>query len=314
MKTLFICSGDKFGNPKIVVKNQGLSLENNGVTLEYFCVTGGGILNYFKALPKLKQKIKTFKPDIIHALYSYSGFLAFLAGARPLVISLMGSDAMKKGVLRFFTRQLSIRYSNLTIAKSIEMKLKLNLPDAIVIPNGVDTELFKPLDKDKCIQKTNLDSSKKNILFVSAPARAEKNYPLAEKAVKMAHSNNNNINLVVLNNIPHSDLVWYYNSADLLLLTSKWEGSPNVVKEAMACNLPVVSTDVGDVGELLMGVENSTVCLDNPSDISRCICETIDKGEKSNGRNRIFQLGIDSTSIAVIIKNKYLKILELNEG
>ena len=308
MKVLFVCSGDKLGFPKIVVRNQGLSLEKIGIAIEYFCINGSGILNYFKALPELKEKINTLKPDVIHSHYSYSGFLAFLAGARPLVVSLMGSDAMKKGFLRFFTRQLSIRYSKLTIVKSVEMKNKLNLRDAIVIPNGVDTELFRLIDRNEAINKCGLDPSKNNILFVSDPSRAEKNYPLAEEAVKMVRKDNHNINMVVLSNVSNADLVWYYNSADMLLLTSKWEGSPNVVKEAMACNLPVISTDVGDVGELLKGVENSIVCQNNPLDISRCICETITKGKRSNGRNRIFQLGIDSNAIADRIKNEYLKL------
>ena len=309
MKVLFICSGDKFGVPHSVVRNQGISLEKAGMTIKYFCVRGGGALNYLRSVSRLKKMIKEFKPDIAHSHYSYSGFLAFLAGARPLTVSFMGSDAMQKGVFRLFTRQLAIRYSKLTIVKSVRMRRILNLPDAIVIPNGVDTKLFRPFDRNEAINKSGLDPSKKNILFVSNPARAEKNYPLAEEAVKIAQNTNHNINLVVLGNTPNTDLAYYYNSADMLLLTSKWEGSPNVVKEAMACNLPVVATDVGDVRELLTGVENSLICLNNPSDVSRCICEIIAKGSKSNGRDRIFQLGIDSKTVAVKIRDEYLKIL-----
>ena len=309
MRVLFISTGNKSGVPHSVVRNQGISLEKVGIDIQYFCVKGGGVLNYLRSVPGLRKTIKEFKPDIAHAHYSYSGFLAFLAGARPLVISFMGSDTMKKGVFRLFTRQLSIRYSKFTIVKSAAMKRRLKLPDAIVIPNGVDVDMFKPIGRDESVQKTGIDPFKKNILFVSNPSRPEKNFPLAEEAVKIACGSDPRINLVVLSNTPNADLVWYYNSADMLLLTSKWEGSPNVVKEAMACNLPVVSTDVGDVSELLTGVENSLICQDNPSDVSRCICEIIANGKRSNGRDKIFQLGIDSKTIAARIKDEYLKIL-----
>ncbi|MDR2887499.1 MAG: glycosyltransferase [Bacteroidales bacterium] len=308
MKVLFVCSGGTTGAPGAVVRNQGTSIERLGITIEYFCVKGRGVMSYFRSIAPLRRKIKTFKPDVVHAHYSFSAFLAFLAGARPLVISLMGSDAMKKWLLRFCTRKVSM-LSELTIVKSAEMRRRLNLRRPIVIPNGVDTELFKPASREECIEKTGLNQGKINILFASNHSRPEKNYPLAKAAVELAQKNNPDIELTVLNSIETAMLPLYYNSAHILLLTSLWEGSPNVVKEAMACNLPVVSTDVGDVRKLIAGVCNSMICINSAEDVSRCICEVIARNERSDGRRKIFQLGLDSRSVAQKIKEEYAKVI-----
>jgi teichuronic acid biosynthesis glycosyltransferase TuaC len=310
MKVLFVCSGDKKGEPKVVVRNQGASLGSTGIDVSYFCVRGRGIISYLKAIPALKRNYQSLRPDIVHAHYSYSGFLTFLAGARPLVISFMGSDAVKSGLIRFLTRLLANHFCCLAIVKSLEMKRSLKLKRAEIIPNGVDTVLFDEKERLESCKRTGMDPSAKNILFIGDPERKEKNFNLALKAVETAGKND--IKLIALKDIPNTELSWYYNAADLLLLTSLWEGSPNVVKEAMACNLPVVATRVGDIVSLLDGVRNSYICTHDPPEIGRLIKEAIVERKRSDGREKIFRAGLDANTIALKIKSEYIKILAFN--
>nr|MBP9044541.1 glycosyltransferase family 4 protein [Spirochaetota bacterium] len=152
------------------------------------------------------------------------------------------------------------------------------------------------------------EKSKKHILFMSNPDRPEKNYNLAKQAYNLL--NENNIVLHVIYNISNDKIPHYYYSADLLLLTSLWEGSPNVIKEAMACNLPIVSTDVGDVKEVIGSTEGCYICSYDPKDVAEKIKMALDFGKRTNGRERIIKLGLDADNIAKKIINVYDKVLE----
>ncbi|MGQ9644752.1 MAG: glycosyltransferase, partial [Ignavibacterium sp.] len=148
------------------------------------------------------------------------------------------------------------------------------------------------------------------ILFLADPARNEKNYLLAETTMKII--NDNNIELLVIYDVEQGNVVNYLNAVDLLLLTSLWEGSPNAVKEAMACNLPVVSTDVGDVRWLFGNEPGYYICSFDPRDVAGKIRLALDFAEKhrrTNGRNRIIELGLDSDSIAKRIISVYQSVL-----
>lgn len=307
MKVFFVSAGGNGGIPKDVVRNQGVSLVKQGIEVRYFCVKGKGLLNYFGSVPLLRKELKSFQPDIIHAHYSFSGFLAYLSCARPLVVSLMGSDANRNLLLRFATKLFVKYFWDLTIVKSAEMKDKLNIEKAFVLPNGVDTQLFRIKDKTESANRSGLDLHKKNILFLADPRRLEKNFLLAKASVKSF--NKDEVNLVPVFNIPNSDLCWYYNAADLLLMTSLWEGSPNVVKEAMACNLPVVSTGVGDVKELLEGVAGCYICSFDPTDVAAKIKAAFEFNKKTNGREKIFRIELDSQTIAKRLVAEYLKVI-----
>jgi glycosyltransferase involved in cell wall biosynthesis len=307
MKILFVCSGDDEGNPKSVVKNQGESLIQAGAELEYFCVKGGGIINYLSSIPHLRRKVSFFGPDIVHAHYSFSGFMATLAFARPLVVSLMGSDTRQNILINIITRIFSKLIWDVTIVKSQEMKLRYLLPGSDVLPNGVDTDLFKPLDKEKTRQDIGINGNSINILFVGNPSRREKNFLLAESVLRRLPENR--YKLIPVFDKPAAEMPIWYNSADLLLLTSLSEGSPNAVKEAMACNLPVVATDVGDVRLLLQGVKNCFITGFDAGEISGCIMKITQSGERSDGREKIKKMGLDAVSVARQLLAIYLKTI-----
>ena len=165
------------------------------------------------------------------------------------------------------------------------MKKKIGLNDAIVIPNGVNFMMFKPMNKQEALKKTGFDPNKKNVIFIANNVDySVKNYSLAREAIKLL--NDDKLELIAVSGVEHSALVYYYNSADLLLLTSFFEGSSNVIKEAMACNCPVVSTDVGDVRDVLGKTKGCYVCSFDEKDVRKKILSAI-MCDRTNGRDDI---------------------------
>lgn len=304
MKILFVAREGKTTIFKTVVQNQYNSLlTDKDLDMHGFAVEGKGLIAYFKAYKPLKKMVKEIKPDIVHAHYSFSGFLAALALRKmPVVVSLMGSDveggSLRKKAIQWFSKHRWLA----TIVKSESLKQKIGNAKLAVLPNGVDTEKFNPQDILECKRKLNWNPEKKQLLFLADPKRPEKNYELASQAVQKL--NNKMLELKVVHNVPSNDTPLYLNAADVVLLSSLWEGSPNVIKEAMACNRPMVSTKVGDVEMLLEKVEGAFLSGFETTEFSEKITEALGF-EKSSGRQKIQQLQLDSKSIVLRLKEIY---------
>lgn len=222
----------------------------------------------------------------------------------------MGSDVKKSGLWRFVIKYFIMHKWEKTIVKSKDMKLALEIDKVEVIPNGVDLDIFRPMNKNDCRKELGWDIEKKIILFAADPKRPEKNFSLAKKATE--NLNIQDVELKVIYPVPHKDIPLYLNAADLLLSTSLWEGSPNIIKEAMACNCPIVSTDVGDVKWLLDGVERCFIAANDPNDIVNKIRKALDIKGKTKGREKLISLGLDSKNIAKKIVSVYEKVMREN--
>jgi len=305
MKVLFVSSGRQ-GDVGYVVRNQGESLIRNGVQIDFFTIEPG-LWGYLRAVLQLRKTIRQGSYSLVHAHYSYSAFSATLAGCRPLIVSLMGSDTAQNRLLNLIIRILSqVRWSA-TIVKTEDIKHNLNLTNALVIPNGVDLNRFRPLDKESCRKKLNLDYNKRIILFIAGRNRPEKRLNLAMESIRLL--NDTDLQFIHLHDTPNELVPFYINSADLLLLTSSREGSVNVVKEAMACNCPVVSTDVGDVRWVLGNLEGCFLTSSEASDIATSIKMALDFGIRTSGRNRLTELGLDADSAAGRIIDLYSRVM-----
>ena len=306
MKILFVCSGNSAFGISPITKNQGDSINKSDVVVSYFPIIGKGVLNYIKNIFLLKQHLSINKYDIVHAHYSDSAFVASLAGAKPLIVSLMGSDLQGNYFSKLYIKIFyKLSWKNI-IVKSARMYNILGITNAFVIPNGVDIGVFNSIDKRACQKKLGWGYDKKHILFAANSTRPEKNYKLAKKAFSML--NKDNIELHSLIDVSPKQMPLWMNSADVVLLVSLNEGSPNVIKEAMACNRPIVSTDVGDVKEVIANTKGCYLTSYDPRDIADKINTVLEYGKRTSGRENIKHL--ESSVIAKKIINIYLKNIE----
>lgn len=299
MKVLFVASGNKnVGTVNAFVRSQYDSLSKEGVEMLLYPVVGHGLFGYLKHFFTLRKLIKKERPDIVHAHYSTCGYLATMASLglkNKVVVSILGSfprENMKCRIVRFFVDHVW----DATIVKSERTRKQLGrkIP---VIPNGVNLEQFQLVDQESARNIVGFEKEKKYVIFVSNPTRPDKNYPLAEKAVWML--NDNSVELYPVFDKPHDDVVTYMCAADVLLMTSVSEGSPNVIKEAMACNCPIVVTDVGDVHERLDDLDGCYVSdTFEPSELAILLQKALQFGRRTDGRKTLMEQNLTVEQVA----------------
>lgn len=213
----------------------------------------------------------------------------------------MGSDTESSFLEKALIKLSSKSYWEKTIVKSKSMKDNIGLDNSIIVPNGVDI--------DNIPSKMKINNSPAIVLFAANPKRKSKNFPLAQKAMEFLGADN--VILKVVFNLNHNDLLKELLSANVLLSTSLWEGSPNLIKEAMACNCPVVSTDVGDVRWLFGNESGYYITSFDPSDVADKVKMALNfSNEKvsTNGRKRIKKLGLDENTVAQRLISVYSSI------
>jgi glycosyltransferase involved in cell wall biosynthesis len=284
------------------IRRQAEFLQRAGVQLTVVAFRGAkSVRNYMRAWKDVRQRLRQQTYDLIHAQFGQSGLLA-LPKKLPLVVTMRGSDVL--GIVRDRDGRQSLagrilkRASRLVarsadavilVAPHLGDGLKTRAP-AYVIPSGLDLSLFRPMSQTKARRKLGFDGHEKLILFVGRPATARKRFALAEQAVELLKTRMP-ARLVVAWSVSHRQVPVYMNACDALIFTSMQEGSPNVVKEALACNLPVVSVKVGDVPERLQGIEGCEVCADHqPETIAAALERVLTRGTRIKGVAAVRQL------------------------
>jgi glycosyltransferase involved in cell wall biosynthesis len=306
MRVLIVASGNtKAASPFII--EQVESLKKIDIQIEYFLIKGKGWTGYLKSLSKLKKKIKNKNFNLIHAHYGLSGLLATLQRRIPVIITFHGSDINinKNYKWSFIASRLSSK--NIFVHKDQPKKLKVMLNEKDIIPCGINLKIFQPKDKVALRKKLNWDQNKVYILFSSSFDKPVKNVNLAYKSTQ----NVKNSELIELKNYTKIELSNLMNAADLLLVTSFSETGPLIVKEAIACNCPVVSTDVGDVKEIIVKRKNSFVTSYNPKEIEAVIKKVI-KLKKPVPKDELTLQEYDLNYAAQRIKVVYQECLKNN--
>jgi glycosyltransferase involved in cell wall biosynthesis len=228
-----------------------------------------------------------------------------------MVLTLHGTDIAKsKGT------SLQVIISKL-VAKRVDRVIVLNdyMEDTLSnikqklyrLPCGVDTQVFYPKhNKAK-------SSSKVLIVFPGNPHRAVKNYPLFKDVTDLLKSKYYlPIFEIVLENLTRQQVCELFNSVDCLLMTSLSEGSPQVIKEAMACNTSIVTTDVGNVRELLAHVDNAKVVSSFDSfKLADAVADILSNDKTRNGRENIFKLGLDKKATSQKLYDLYNELQSL---
>jgi len=290
----------------IFVKRQVASLQGTGIQCESFLLasrTSPRLL--FREWKRLRWAIEEFQPDFVHAQFgTMTSFLTVLSTARPVVISFRGGDLnpyksrfqIRQRVGRLLSQLSALRATRI-ICVSAQLKERLwwRRDRVTVIPSGVDTAIFRPRPREAARRDVGWEQDERVVLFNAGTDPVSKRLDLAISSVEEARSACGEIRLHVLDGNASPGLIpVLMNAADCLLLTSDWEGSPNMVKEAIACNLPVVSVDTGDVQERLAGVEFCKIVHRSPGALGKALAEILVKRARSNGHENAMQLSLES--------------------
>lgn len=278
-------------------------------------------MGYVKSAKPLRQYLKTNSVDLVHAHYVLSGWTSVLSFTKhPIVLSLMGSDAygdyIGKNKIKFLSKYLTILtyliqpFVNAIICKSEHIQSFIYLKKkSTVIPNGIQLENIT-FNERGYRKELSLSEDKKYILFLGSKSEIRKNFKAVEESYHLL--NKDNVSLISPYPISHELVVKYLNSVDVIVVPSFMEGSPNVVKEAMACNCPVVATDVGDVKWLFGDEPGHFITGFETSDLVDKINAALNFSEKygrTNGLNRLKDLKLDAPSVAEKIIQLYKTVL-----
>ena len=304
MKILVVASYNKNRFAPFIVE-QAEALKHVGCEVDYFGIVGKGIKGYFNAFGALRNKIKAFRPDIIHAHYGLSGLLANLQRSVPVVTTYHGSDINLPNVLRLSKIAMKLSAWNIFVSQRNVDIAKPN-KNYLLLPCGVNLPNY--VEEDICAvkQKLNWNSNKKYILFAGAFDNKVKNAKLAQDSVSFIV----NAELIELKGYTREQVTALFYAVDSFLMTSFTEGSPQVVKEAMACDCPIVSVDVGDVAERIEGLGGCYIAERNPQDIASKLQQALSLNSRTKGRERIIELGLTNDLVAKKLVEIYTQILK----
>jgi glycosyltransferase involved in cell wall biosynthesis len=295
----------------VFVKEQVDSLKDAGVDVDVLVFDGkGGVKGYLAAARVLRQTLHKRPYDLVHAHYGLTGLVGRMQIRCPLVVTFHGSDLLGGvgsqyrytllGRVVATVSKLAGLVATSRIVVADILKSELWFRSAVTIPMGVDLSLFKPMSPQKAREQLKLDHSKKRVLFVAHPSNRIKRFDVARGAVQLLQEVNPDVELLPVYNVPHHQIPLYMNACDVLVLTSMHEASPCVVKEAMACNLPIVSVKVGDVAERIDGIAGCYLCRRTPLDVSAKLHQALEYGHRTNGRERIQSLSLQNVAQKVI--------------
>lgn len=293
------------------IKEQVDSLREAGIEVDVLAFDGGGsVKNYLQAGRAVRRILHKNPYDLVHAHYGLTGIAARVQTRCPVVVTFHGSDLLgevnsrRQYTLHGAVKTLISRLVALCVAQRIVvadmLKSALWFRSAVTIPMGIDLSLFKPMPPREAREQLGLSHDKQRVLFVAHPHDYTKRFDIAQAAICLLQESALNVELLPLYGMPHHRVPLFMNACDALVLTSMHEASPCVIKEAMACNLPIVSVNVGDVAERIGGVEGCYLCDRTSHDVAAKLRKVLENGRRTDGREKVRNLSLPSVAKRVI--------------
>jgi teichuronic acid biosynthesis glycosyltransferase TuaC len=309
----------------VVVEQQVQSLRQLGLEVEvlHFDRKRQGRRVYMRLGRALRRAIDESQPALVHV--TYGGVMAYLATRavrdRPVLVYFRGSDLLGSpadALLRRFTIHLGVLASRRAALRAAGAmvdsdNLRAALPRGVaggrvwVVPSGIDLGRFAPLDREECRAQLGWATGRRHVLFPAPASRPEKRYRLAEAAVARLRDTGREVDLHELTGVAHAEVPTWINASDAVLLTSTHEGSPNAVKEALACNVPVVAVDVGDVRQRLERVKGCFLAAPSAEDLAAKLTLVLSAGGRVDGRPSL--AGISRERTAERLREIYQTVL-----
>ncbi len=295
MRILVVASHNQGDFAPFIIE-QAQALEAVGCIIDFFGVEGKGIKGYLNNLSALKRKIMVFQPDVVHAHYGLSGLLACMQRKVPVVVTYHGSDINDPNVLRFSRRAMRLSARNVFVSRKT-LEIAQPQKNYTLLPCGVDLNGFQQTSREEARKILNLTTGKPYVLFSGAFDIEVKNAPLAKETVALL--NDSTVELLELKGYSRKEVTLLMCAADAILMTSFTEGSPQVIKEALACGCPIVSVDVGDVKERVDGVEGCYVSATRePQELAGLLQKAMAFEGKTKGREKLLADGLDNRIVA----------------
>lgn len=323
MRVLIVCRYKEAFPSHITpfITEQGDSVNKiNGYKVDYFTIKGKGFLSYFTQVKDLNKRIEEFKPDIIHAHYGLSGLTAVLQRMAPVVITFHNGEVdtflgnLFSSIASLFAKHTI--YVAQHIYNRTFFKPKSNYT---IMPCGINIEDCNITEQKEARKQLGFEDENKYILFGGAFDNTRKNYKVIKDALMLdgrsfvktdMGDDYGDIVCMEMKGLSRSECVLRMCACDLFMLPSKSEGSPQALKEAMACNRPIVATDIADIKHLLGDLPGHYICSFEPEDVAKKIKLALDFNGRTDGRKRIIELGLTNEQVAKKIISIYNKVLE----
>lgn len=310
------------------VRDEAEALRTAGVDVDVYFVNGrANKLNYFGMPTGFFSRIRKKKYDIVHVHHSFCGLIATMQHKIPVVwtfhegeISGDTTDALREQPIKHIAYSKGMKRHvaqkvDAVVVVAEHLKEPLGRPDAIWLPAGINWNAFAPMDSKEAQRQLGLASDKRYVLFPAAPGRPEKRYELARAGIerlKALAPTMADVELIALDNVPHANVPLYMNASEAVLMTSSFEASPVTIREALACNVPVVSTDVGDARVVMQDITGCHIVKDDPVRIAEALLVTLQSPRRVEARERMRLYSLET--VAQTLVGLYTKVIANHGG